>query len=323
MQNSEPVSRNLENQCKTVAIIGAGLIGCGWAIVFARAGWRVNLYDLHQHALVVAQDTIAAQLNLLKAHHLCSETSEIQSHIHCVTKLQAAVQGADYIQECGPENLDEKCKIFRELDEITPPEAILASSSSGLMTSQFTADLSGRHRALVAHPVNPPHLVPLVEISSAEWNDQNTIKTVHQIMTSIGQTPITLHKEIPGFVLNRLQGALLNEALRLSQAGIASAEDIDKTIRDGLGMRWSFMGPFETIDLNAPGGLADYAARYGAMYRAMAEPPLASPDWSKAAIDKIAQERRAALDIKDLNLRQYWRDARLAALAAHKQKQDR
>jgi len=129
MQNSEPVSRNLENQCKTVAIIGAGLIGCGWAIVFARAGWRVNLYDLHQHALVAAQDTIAAQLNLLESHHLCSETSEIQSHIHCVTKLQAAVQGADYIHECGPENLDEKCKIFRELDEITPPEAILASSS--------------------------------------------------------------------------------------------------------------------------------------------------------------------------------------------------
>ena len=208
MQNSEPVSRNLENQCKTVAIIGAGLIGCGWAIVFARAGWRVNLYDPHQQARVAAQDTIAAQLNLLEAHHLCSDTSEIQSHIHCVAELQAAVQGADYIQECGPENLDEKCKIFRELDEITPPEAILASSSSGLMASQFTADLSGRHRALVAHPVNPPHLVPLVEISSAEWNDQNTIKTVHQIMTSIGQTPITLHKEIPGFVLNRLQGAL-------------------------------------------------------------------------------------------------------------------
>ena len=139
MQNSETrLKKPRKSVSKTVAIIGAGLIGCGWAIVFARAGWRVNLYDLHQHALVAAQDTIAAQLNLLEAHHLCSETSEIQSHIHCVTKLQAAVQGADYIQECGPENLDEKCKIFRELDEITPPEAILASSSSGLMTSQFT-----------------------------------------------------------------------------------------------------------------------------------------------------------------------------------------
>ena len=322
MQNSDPVSKHTENQCKIVAIIGAGLIGCGWAIVFARAGWHVNLYDPHQQARFAAQDTIAAQLNLLEAHHLCSDTSEIQAHIHCAAELQEAVQGAVYIQECGPENLDEKCKIFRELDEITPPEAILASSSSGLMASQFTADLFGRHRALVAHPVNPPHLVPLVEISFAEWNDPNTIKTVRQIMISIGQTPITLHKEIPGFVLNRLQGALLNEALRLSQAGIASVEDIDKTIRDGLGMRWSFMGPFETIDLNAPGGLADYAARYGAMYRAMAEPPLASPDWSKAAIDKIAQERRVALDIKDLNQRQNWRDARLAALVAHKQKQD-
>ena len=323
MQNSEHVSTNPENMSKTVAIIGAGLIGCGWAIVFARAGWRVSLYDPHQQTRLAAQDSIAAQLNLLEAHHLCSDTSEIQSHIHCVAELQAAVQGADYIQECGPENLDEKCKIFRELDKIASPEAILASSSSGLMASQFAADLSGRHRALVAHPVNPPHLVPLVEISSAEWTDPNIIKTVHQIMISIGQTPITLHKEIPGFVLNRLQGALLNEALRLSQAGIASAEDIDKTIRDGLGMRWSFMGPFETIDLNAPGGLADYAARYGAMYRAMAEPPLANPDWSKAAIDKITRERRAALDIKDLNQRQYWRDALLAAQAAHKQKQDR
>jgi len=141
-------------------------------------------------------------------------------------------------------------------------------------------------------------------------------------MSAIKQTPITVQKEIPGFILNRLQGALLNEALRLQLGGYATPEDIDKAVRDGLGLRWSFMGPFETIDLNAPNGLADYAQRYGPMYQNMATTQATAPDWNDEAIAEVADSRRDKLDVNDINQRQVWRDNRLAALFAHRSKQE-
>ena len=190
------------------------------------------------------------------------------------------------------------------------------------MTSEFASHLSGRHRALVVHPVNPPHLVPLVEVSPAEWTDGQVVQTTHQIMQAVNQTPITVQKDIPGFILNRLQGAMLNEALRMVNEGYATSEDVDKAVKDGLGLRWSFMGPFETIDLNAPAGLADYAQRYGPMYGAMADAQSTPPDWSAEAIAKIHNMRRELLDIEDLNQRQDWRDDRLASLVAHKSNQE-
>jgi len=190
------------------------------------------------------------------------------------------------------------------------------------MASQFSAHLAGRHRVLVAHPVNPPHLVPVVEISPSEWTDPEIVRVVVDVMTVVGQTPVTVQKEIPGFLLNRLQGALLNEALRLAQGGFATVEDIDKTVRDGLGLRWSFMGPFETIDLNAPGGLADYAKRYGPMYHDMAQDQAAPADWAEEAMTPLHDARRAELSIDAVASRHFWRDSRLAALAAHKQKRE-
>lgn len=306
----------------SVAIIGAGLIGRGWAIVFARAGWQVNLYDLHSDALAVARDVIAEQLAMLVAQGLCTQADDILKQIHYEADLATALQGVDYVQECGPEVLAAKQALFSELDRLSSPHTILASSTSGLMASEFAAHLEGRQRTLVVHPVNPPHLVPLVEISPAEWTDPAITQTAHDIMTAVKQTPITVQKEIPGFILNRLQGAILNEALRMAQGGYASPEDIDKVVRDGLGLRWSFMGPFETIDLNAPGGLADYAQRYGAMYQGMAATQATAPDWDKQSIAGLDAARRAILDLDKLSQRQDWRDNRLAALIAHKSKQE-
>ncbi|OED37089.1 3-hydroxyacyl-CoA dehydrogenase [Chromatiales bacterium (ex Bugula neritina AB1)] len=306
----------------SVAVIGAGLIGRGWAIVFARAGWQVNLYDLHASQLDVARQAIADQLQMLKQHGLCEQPDSLINNIHYKTDLEAALSGADYVQECGPEVLEAKKKLYSEMDELALESTILASSTSGLMASEFAAHLSGRRRALVVHPVNPPHLVPLVEISPAEWTDPAVTQGARQIMSSVGQTPITVEKEISGFILNRLQGALLNEVLRLTQGGYVSAEDIDKAVCDGLGLRWSFMGPLETIDLNAPEGLADYAARYGAMYHAMAETQSSPPDWHESSVAELHDARRERLDSRDIARRQNWRDNRLAALIAHKSKQE-
>ena len=310
-------------QNSVAAVIGAGLIGRGWAIVFARAGWQVKLYDINADALQMAQREVSTQLNLLSSNGLCDDTAAVQNNIHYIADLAAALDGADYVQECGPEVLDAKRELFDRLDQLSAPETILASSSSGLMTSEFAEKLQGRQRALVVHPVNPPHLVPLVELSPASWTDPAITQRAHDIMTAVGQSPIIVQKEIAGFILNRLQGALLNEALRMVQGGYATADDVDKTLRDGLGLRWSFMGPFETIDLNAPGGLGDYADRYGGMYQTMAASQATAPDWTTEGVDELVNARSKLLDRADIGKQQDWRDNRLAALIAHKQSKTR
>jgi L-gulonate 3-dehydrogenase len=177
--------------------------------------------------------------------------------------------------------------------------------------------MAGRARCLVAHPVNPPSLVPLVELCGAPWTTQDTLARARALYEEAGQKPVIVNREIPGFLLNRLQGALLDQALRLYADGYASAADLDTVMRDGLGLRWSFMGPFETIDLNAPGGVQDYAARYGAMYQSFDKDHVPF-DWSPESIAKLDAERRAVLPRNQIESRSRWRDRRLMALLAHR-----
>jgi 3-hydroxyacyl-CoA dehydrogenase len=227
--------------------------------------------------------------------------------------------GAAYVQENIGENLAAKKTLFGEIDALAAPDAILASSTSGIPASQWSEGLAGRARCLVAHPVNPPHLVPLVELAPAPWTATDVVVRARALHEAVGQVPIVVRKEIEGFILNRLQGALLAEAFRLYADGYVSADDIDKTVRDGLGLRWSFMGPFETIDLNAPGGVVDYCARYGALYHAMAQQQTPR-DWDDALVRQIERERRELLPATELPARAAWRDRRLMQLIAHKRK---
>lgn len=301
-----------------IAIIGAGLIGRGWAMVFARAGHEVALYDTDARALKANLAVIRGALKDLRAAGMVKETPDrIYRRIRAAPSLEDALAGADYAQENVSETLAAKAQIFTAMDRLAQPGAILASSTSTIPASAFTKGLRGRSRCLVAHPVNPPHLVPLVELCPAPWTSKRVLARARALHESIGQVPITVKKEIQGFILNRLQAAVLNEALSLYADGYATAADIDKTIRDGLGLRWSFMGPFETIDLNAPGGVADYAARYGqVMYEQVCSQ--APRRWNKNLIARLARERRAALPASELARRQAWRDRRLMALARHK-----
>ena len=185
----------------------------------------------------------------------------------------------------------------------------------------FSVTLAGRGRCLVAHPVNPPHLVPIVELAPAPWTDPAVVERAKAIYEQAGQVPIVLRKEKPGFVLNRLQAVLLAEAFRIVGEGVASAEDVDKTIRDGLGLRWSFMGPFETIELNAPGGIPDYCARYTPFFRRyMADRPGAAV-WDQANIDRVMAAWNRSPTGEEIAERTDWRDRRLTALKAHKQSQ--
>lgn len=303
----------------TAAIIGAGLIGRGWSIVFARSGWQVRLYDLSGAALDQAMTTIGESLADLAAYGLIQEPPEtVLGRITPVAELAAAVEGAAYVQENGPERLDDKQALFQALDEAAAAETILASSTSGFKASAFTAELAGRRRCLVAHPVNPPHLVPLVELAPADWTDAAVVDRTREIMLAVGQTPIVVKREIDGFILNRLQAALMNEAFRLAEGGYAAPEDIDKTVSEGLGLRWSFIGPFETADLNAPGGIRDYAERYGGLLSSLGESQTAVASWRDPVVSSLEAARRSQVAEADLAERQAWRDRRLMALAAHK-----
>ena len=170
--------------------------------------------------------------------------------------LEEALDGASHVQESTPEDVGVKRHVFSRLDALAPADAVLASSTSAILPSRFTEALPGRGRVLVVHPINPPYLIPAVEIVPAPWTDAAVVERTAALMRSAGHAPIVMKREIDGFVMNRMQGALLEEAFRLVAEGYASIEDVDIGIRDGLALRWSFIGPFETIDLNAPGGVA-------------------------------------------------------------------
>lgn len=301
-----------------VAVIGAGLIGRAWSIVFARAGFDVALWDQFPSQMTQALAFIADRLPELRtAGLLAEEPDTVLARVRPMQSLWETVREAAYIQECGPERIDIKTGVFTELERAARADAILASSSSGIPASAFTEQLKTRRRCLIAHPVNPPYLVPLVEICPAPWTDPAVTERTRAIMVEAGQVPAIVRKELDGFALNRLQGALLAEAFRLLADDVISPGDLDALVKHGLGLRWSFMGPLETIDLNAPGGLADYCNRYGPLYAAMQQQmqPLA---WDGALVDRVHAARRAELPANMQPVRQEWRDRRLMALLAHK-----
>lgn len=304
-----------------VAVIGAGLIGRAWAMVFARAGWAVMLYDAVPGVAQASAGAVADGLQSLAEHGLAADPKAAAARVRAVDTLADALAGASFVQENVSETVEAKRAIFAELDLIAAPDAILASSTSAIVASSFTENLSGRHRCLVAHPVNPPHLVPVVELCGSPWTSPATVAAAKAVYEQIGQVPIVVKRESDGFVLNRLQGALLAEAFRLVGDGVVSPQDLDKTLKDGLGLRWSFMGPFETIELNAPGGIADYCARYTGFYRRLQSEPAGPEVYDDRNVARILEQWSETPSADRLAARTRWRDQRLAALRAHKQGQ--
>ncbi len=301
-----------------VAVVGAGLIGRAWSIVFARAGFNVALWDPYPRQVEAALAFIGERLPELEEAGLLREApAVVAGRVKPAATLAEAVAAAEHVQENGPERVDAKQALFAELDQAARPDAVLASSSSGIPASAYTETLSGRARCLVAHPVNPPYLVPLVELCPAPWTDPAVVSRTRALMTSAGQVPATVNKEVDGFALNRLQGALLAEAFRLIADDVISPADLDALVKHGLGLRWSFMGPLETIDLNAPGGLGDYCERYGPLYWQLQQ-QMTPRHWDAALIEALHAARRSELPANLHGVRQEWRDRRLMALLAHK-----
>src|SRR3954452_1893587 len=302
------------------AIVGTGLVGRAWAIAFARAGWSVRLWDPAPAAPVAALATIDGLLADLAAQDMLggADTAAVRALLTPAATLADALAGAAWAQENAPEDLAVKQALWRDLDAVAGPPAILARSPSAIVPSRLTAPLAGRARCLVCHPLNPPYLIPAVELVPAPWTSPETMARAEETVRGIGQAPIVMRRELDGFVMNRMQGALLEEAFRLVADGYCSIEDVDVGLKEGLALRWSFMGPFETIDLNAPGGVRDYARRYQGIYERTHPSVQRRVACGGRLLEKVQRQRRKRLPATRLAERQRCHDRRLMALARHK-----
>jgi L-gulonate 3-dehydrogenase len=304
----------------TVAVVGAGIVGRAWATVLARGGHEVRLFDEVPGNAAKALEDVDGMLALLEAGGLITEGEhgEALSRVHPVSTLAEALADAGYVQECVPEIVEVKRAVTAAIAELAPDGAILASSTSGMVPSSFSAEAKGRERCLVAHPINPVHLHTLVEVVPAPWTSDDVVERTIGLLSDAGLEPVRLSREIDGFLVNRLQSAVLHECFRLVHDGVATAADIDTAVRSGLAPRWSFMGPFETIDLNAPDGIADYVARYEPMYQRLAAGQTESVAWSTTLDSGLLDERRTDLSLEELPVRRGWRDDELLAFLKHR-----
>ncbi len=223
---------------------------------------RVQDPDAERREAVAGE--LSERLTALDRHGLLGEpVATIAARVTTTGALADAVADAEHVQECAPERVDLKRELFAELDRLAPDDASLASSSSFLPASAFADEVAGRARCLVAHPGNPPHLLPAVELVPAPFTDPAVVDRLAALLESVGMSPVRLKREVDGFVFNRLQGAVLREAYCLVRDGVIDVEDLDRVVRDGLGRRWAVVGPFETVDLNTRGGIAAHAERMG------------------------------------------------------------
>lgn len=303
-----------------VGIVGTEFVGRAWAISYARAGHEVALWDAKPEAPAAALSYIDELLPDLSANGLLDDPpATVRARMRAAPTLADALAGTVHVQESTFEDVAVKQKIFAEMDRVAPADAVLASSTSAILPSTFT-DVPGRARCLVVHPLNPPYVLPAAEIVPAPWTSREVLLRTAEFLRGAGHAPIVMQRELDGFVMNRLQGALLEEAFRLVADGFAGVEDIDIALREGLALRWSVIGPFETIDLNAPGGVRDYVARYQPMYERMHPSMVRRVDWAGPVLEGVERDRRKRLPEADLKQRQAWRDRRLMALMAHKRR---
>jgi L-gulonate 3-dehydrogenase len=296
-------------QTLRVAIVGTGFIGAGWAVVFARAGCEVRLFDPVPEAAErgheLANGILRRQLLIDGQNH---------GKIRMVETLFDAVTDTDWVQESGPEDAGIKTRILTDIDAIAPDHAILASSTSAIMPSDFMEHVSGRARCLVAHPFNPPYVMPVVELVPSRWTNPAIVKAAHAILTDVGQAPVIVAREVAGFIANRLQAAVISEAISLVARGVAEPEDIDACMIGALGLRWALLGPFETMDSNAPGGFAAYVGRFGDSYQELVQDLRVTDPWPRAALERIENSLRRRRPVEALPELNVWRDTMVARL---------
>ncbi|XP_055988779.1 lambda-crystallin homolog [Sorex fumeus] len=302
-----------------VLIVGSGLIGCSWAMLFASGGLQVKLYDIEQQQITSALENVRKEMKLLELSGFLKGSLSAEEQLSLIrgcSSIQEAVEGAMHIQECVPENLELKKKIFAQLDRIVDDRVVISSSSSCLLPSKLFSDLVHVKQCLVAHPVNPPYWVPLVELVPHPETAPETVDRTYALMQKIGQSPVRVLKEVDGFALNRLQYSVIAEAWRLVEEGIVSPNDLDLVMSDGLGLRYAFIGPLETMHLNAD-GMISYCDRYSEGMKRVLKTFGPIPEFSEATVKKVHQAMCKSVpdDPEHLAARRRWRDQCLMGLA--------
>ncbi|AKM28887.1 3-hydroxyacyl-CoA dehydrogenase [Pandoraea faecigallinarum] len=245
-----------------VAVIGTGVIGGSWAAYFLARGLRVSAWDPAPGACERLRDALDAHWPTLIRIGLTPGATREALTFH--DTLDAALEGADFVQESGPEREDLKQDLFRKMDAALPPSVVIASSSSGLLMSRVQSVCAHPERVVLGHPFNPPHLIPLVEVIGGAQSSQGAIDTAMQFYRAIGKRAIHVRKEVKGHIANRLQAALWREAMHLVDTGVACVEDIDDAIAYGPGLRWAALGPFLNLHLSGgAGGIAHLLEHLG------------------------------------------------------------
>ena len=297
-----------------VSCVGAGLIGQGWATIFSSKGLDVILQDINESILENAVKGVTSALMFLEARSLLGkgEAAAALARIKTTTQIAEAVEHVDYVQESVLDNYDIKKKVFREMDEMVPEHAILASSASGLVMTEIQKVTTKPGRCVLVHPVLPVHLIPLVEIVGGEETSPHTVKTAQEFMKKLGKTPVVLNREVSGYIVNRLQAALLREAIDLVDKGVVSAEDLDKAFCTGIGIRDPMIGPLLRAHL-AGGGVErffqNYSQSYQYRWQSMETWTSIPPSAEKAVVEGV--NKMEIVRKKSMEEVQSWRDEML------------
>ncbi len=307
----------MRNNIKKVACVGSGLIGQGWATLFLAKGYEVTLQDLSEDLLKSATEQVALNLNFMESNGLLQKgkVTPAGKHIRTTIELAEAVRGADYIQECVFDNYPVKKEVFKELDALVPADTIIASSSSGLLMSEIQTVVTRPGRCVLTHPFLPVHLIPLVEIVGGGQTSPQTVQIAYDLMVKLGKVPVRLKREVSGYIVNRLQAAILREAVDLVATGVASAEEVDRAFCMGMGMRDPFIGPLLRAHLAGDGienFLENYSDSYRVRWESMATWKSVSPLMREALVKKV----KAMPIVRENSLDQIknWRDRMLVEM---------
>ncbi|XP_030641856.1 lambda-crystallin homolog isoform X1 [Chanos chanos] len=305
---------------KIITVIGSGLIGRSWAMVFLSGGYKVKIYDNQPGQAEKAIIEIRKQLEELQhAQMLRGSLTAAQqlSLLSSYDDLAQALEGAFFVQESVFEELGAKQSVFQAVEQHVGEGVVLSSSTSCLLPSNVFATVKNKTRCIISHPVNPPYYVRLVELVPHPETLPAVMDVTYTLMTEVGQAPVRLKKEIDGFALNRVQYAIIAESWRLVQDGVISVKDIDLVMSEGLGMRYAFIGPIETMHLNAPDGLEDYLRRYREGMKRVLSSFGPVPEFSGEAAANINKEICELIpsDQEHLSARRERRDQLLMGLA--------
>ncbi len=299
-------------------VIGAGTIGTCVAAVCSDNGWAVDLIEPDEQRRGAIAKEIHRRFGAMQQAELSRDTADVAlSRIELHSDLKDVDQNAAMVIEAGPEDLSVKRSIFGDLVAWAAPDTVLATMSSALTISQIVEQPELRKNCLCTHSVNPPTIIRLVECVPSPQTDQRTVERAVVLLRSAGFTPVPIGREVNGFVFNRLQGAVLREAYRLVSEKVIDVEGLDLLVTEGLGPRWALSGPFETAELNTPGGIRGHASRMGPSYRLMGEQRGETDcHWSESLVEEVDSQRRKILALEDLPRRRAWRELALSQLIA-------